>query len=113
IRNQQEQIAASSEPKIDGIYFRLQIAATKSACNPVAFAKVQRTYPNIETYCTQYPDGFYRYAVGYYMFLEQAEAMKVKIDSLGYNSFIVAFKNGERITIQQAMRELQKDTENE
>ncbi len=111
IKSKKEKIAASSEPKIEGVYFRLQIAATKKSCNSAAFEKIVNLYPSIETYCTQYPDGFYRYAVGYYMFLEQAEAMKEKIDALGYNSFIVAFKNGTRISIQQAMSEIQNNTD--
>lgn len=112
IQKQQSHIAASADQKKEGVYFRLQVAATRSACSPQAFSKITQQFPFIETYCTQYPDGFYRYTVGYYMFLEQAEAMKTKIDSLGFSSFIVAFKDGVRIPVQQAIRELQKESDN-
>jgi len=107
-RVKQQEASTVAEPKGEGIYFRIQIAAAKHKCNANTFAKVQKSYSDIETYCTQYPDGFYRYTVGQYLFLEQAQTMKNNIDALGYKSYIVAYKNGERIPIQQAIREINK-----
>ncbi|MFO7868833.1 MAG: OmpA family protein [Bacteroidales bacterium] len=97
---------AREEPTLKGVYFRIQIAAAHKPCNTHIFAKIKQSYPNIETYCTQYPDGFYKYTIGYFLFLEQAQITKTEINKLGYNSFIVAYKNGNRISINKALKEI-------
>ncbi|MFW5850818.1 MAG: OmpA family protein [Bacteroidota bacterium] len=106
LEKQQAQKRGVEEPTINGVYFRLQIAAAHKPCNSKIFAKIKDAFPDTETYCSQSPDGFYKYTVGYYLFLDQAEAMKSKIDALGYNSFIVAYKNGKRISINEALKEI-------
>ncbi len=106
VEKQQAQKRGVEEPTINGVYFRLQIAAAHKPCNTKIFAKIKDAFPETETYCSRYPDSFYKYTVGYFLFLDQAEAMKSKIDALGYNSFIVAYKNGQRITINEALKEI-------
>lgn len=98
------QSQGNEEPVEQGIYYRIQISATRSACNAQTFTKIEKQFPGIPTYCTKYPDGFYRYTVGLYKSLDEVEAIKAKIDLLGYNSFIVAYNNGQKISINQALK---------
>ena len=99
---------ANSEPIVQGVYFRLQLAATRGVCNAQSYVNVTQKYPNIETYCTKHTDGYYKFTVGFFKTLTEAEEMKTQIDELGYNSYIVAYKDGERISINDAARLMNK-----
>ena len=46
--------------------------------------------------------------LGSFKSFEEANKQKEKIDELGYNSFVVAYENGNRISINEALRKLQK-----
>jgi cell division septation protein DedD len=92
-------------PRQQGICFRLQVGATKAKNNKM-FEKLGKT--NLPTYCAKESDGLYRYTVGSFKSFEEANKQKEKIDELGYNSFVVAYENGNRISINEALRKLQK-----
>jgi outer membrane protein OmpA-like peptidoglycan-associated protein len=96
-------------PMATGIYFRLQLQATRSACNAENFAKFKAVYPQQEAYCSQFADGYYHYLVGRFSSYEEAEAMKQKVDKLGYNTMILAYNNYERISLNEALRLLRKN----
>ena len=95
-------------PRQQGICFRLQIGASKAKCNNKTFAKLTGEYAKLPTYCSKESDGLYRYTVGSFTSFQEATKMKDEIDKLGYNSFIVAYENGKRIQINEALRKIQQ-----
>ncbi len=96
-------------PVSTGVYFRLQLNTSRTACRADGFAKFQTAFPNQETYCSQFADGYYRYIAGRFSTFEEAETMKQKADELGYNSMILAYNNYERISVNEALRILRKN----
>lgn len=94
----------NAEPKVEGVIFRIQLAASRSILHNSTFSNVTKAFPGIETYNSKHPDGYYKFTLGQFNSLQEAEDMKVKIDELGYNSYIVAYNNGERIPINDAVR---------
>ena len=49
-------------------------------------------------------DGWYRYTIGSFNDVNGAQNLLPKVKQLGYNGFVVAFKDGKRITIQEAKK---------
>lgn len=102
------QSAGKQEPKGKGVYFRLQIAASKAKNNTI-FRKLNATYPDLPTYCSKDSDGLYKYTVGSYTNFQEASKMKDSIDALGYHSFVVAYEDGKKVSINEALRKMQND----
>ncbi|MCL2328418.1 MAG: tetratricopeptide repeat protein [Bacteroidetes bacterium] len=92
-----------------GVYFRLQLNSSRTACTDAGFAKFREAFPKQDAYCSQFADGYYRYLAGRFTTFEEAEAMKQKVDKLGYNSMILAYDNYERISVNEALRILRKN----
>jgi len=86
----------------DGVYFRVQIAATKRLQDAASiFAKFRFSKPVlIESH-----QGYYKYSVGSYPNYSQAQTFKNTAASKGISgSFIVAYRNGNRIDIMDALQ---------
>lgn len=96
-------------PVATGVYFRLQLNSSRTACTDAGFAKFKEAFPGQDSYCSQFADGYYRYLAGRFTTFEEAEAMKQKVDELGYNSMILAYNNYERISVNEALRILRKN----
>lgn len=108
-RNAIERLESNGKqaPREQGICFRLQIGASKSKSNNKIYAKLDNAHSKLPTYCTKEADGLYHYTIGSFKNFQDATKMKDEIDALGYNSFVVAYENGNRIQINEALRKLQ------
>ncbi|MBL7917439.1 MAG: hypothetical protein JNM96_03520, partial [Bacteroidia bacterium] len=82
----------------DGLMFRVQIGAFRNAVPNNSFRGL--TPVNGETT----PNGFIRYTAGNFNKFENASAVKSDLNNNGYpDAFVVAFFNGKRITINEAL----------
>ena len=87
------------------IYFSIQISSgkTKLPTNDWAFRKVK----NVEVQEVQ--GGYYRYTAGRFLTKEDAAAHLTEVQAAGFaDAFVVAFMDGEHVSIQHAEQELQK-----
>ena len=87
------------------IYFTVQIASgkTKLPTNDWAFRKVK----NVEVQEVQ--GGLYRYTVGRFPTKEDAADHLAEVQAAGFtDAFVIAFMDGEHVSIQQAEQELRK-----
>lgn len=90
----------------DGLYFRVQIGAFK---NPIPQDRFSGLAPvGAETT----PAGFVRYQVGLFNKYQAAVAVKNDMRKLKYNdAFVVAYRNGKRISLAEALDTLRKSGE--
>ena len=87
------------------IYFSIQISSgkTKLPTNDWAFRKVK----NVEVQEVQ--GGYYRYTAGRFLTKEDAAAHLTEVQAAGFaDAFVVAFMDGEHVSIHQAEEELRK-----
>lgn len=88
----------------DGLVFRVQIGAFKTRVPNNSFRGL--TPVNGETT----PNGFIRYTAGNFNKVENASAVKNDLNRNGYpDAFVVAFMNGKRISILEAMEILKNE----
>ena len=95
---------AQGESGEKDIYFSVQFAAVKKkvSLKDPTFKKIKKVsmYRSKNMYC---------YISGRFSTVAQAEARKAELSTLGYpDAFIVAFINGERVSVKQAEAELKK-----
>jgi len=85
-------------PMPDGLIFKVQIGAFK---NPIP----QNLFKGIKPITSEStPQGFKRYTAGLFRKFETANNAKKKVNGLGYHdAFVVAFFNGKRISINEAL----------
>jgi len=103
-KNQATNVKSGSSVKLT---YKIQILALVK--NPIPTEKLSKTcnsYQNIET--TQ-ENGWYKYLVGDFNSLAEAEAYKNSICAT--DAFIIAYKNGVRISVKEA-QELEKQPQN-
>lgn len=84
------------------IEFRVQFIATREPIDETFYKKIEQNIPNEPINFSLDPDGYYRYSVGKYISIEQAQATERKLRSLGYDTYVVAFNNGLKISVKQA-----------
>ncbi len=88
----------------DGLVFRVQIGAFKTKLPNDAFKGLSPL--NGETT----PSGYIRYTAGNFNKIENANAVKNDLRSLGYSdAFVVVYYNGKRISLNEAMGLLEKE----
>ncbi|MBL7921896.1 MAG: PD40 domain-containing protein [Bacteroidia bacterium] len=88
----------------DGLVFRVQIGAFKNQLANDAFKGLSPL--NGETV----GNGYIRYTAGNFVKFENASAVKNDLRNLGYNdAFVVAYFNGKRITVAEAIALLNKE----
>jgi hypothetical protein len=88
----------------DGLVFRVQIGAFKTAVANDAFKGL--TPLNGQTT----PNGYIRYTAGNFEKYEEANGVKNDLKNLGYNdAFVVVYYNGKNITVAEAMDILSKE----
>ena len=86
------------------IEFRVQFIATREPIDPEFYRKIERNIPNEPINSSHDPDGYYRYSVGKYIDIDKAYKTRNKLKSLGYNTYIVAFNNGRKISVKLAQK---------
>ena len=88
----------------DGIVFRVQIGAFKTKLANDAFKGLSPL--NGETT----PSGYIRYTAGNFNKVENANAVKNDLRSLGYSdAFVVVYYNGKRISLNEALAIMEKE----
>lgn len=89
----------------EGIYFKVQIGAFR---NPIPQDNFKEFVPITGERTNS---GLTRYTVGYFTQFQNADNAKKEIRGMGYSdAFVVAFKNGKRIPIYEAVAELGGNT---
>lgn len=85
-----------------GVYFRVQIAATRNKVNVLQHFRQLKVTDEVRV---EEAEGWYKYTVG--SFHTYQEAKKCKDDlltkTLLKDAFIIAYNNGKRITVQEAI----------
>jgi len=91
--------AATSEEKKDiDTFFTIQFIADK---NPVSPETIKLKYSGAHEVVEMSAGGWYRYSAGKFTKLDEAKAV---MKAEGIKGFIVAYKNGERITVSEAVK---------
>jgi hypothetical protein len=89
-------------PVYDGVYFRVQLAATKRFRDANAtFAQYRLSRPVL----VEQHQGYYKYTAGSFQNYSQARAFKNNAVNRGVSgAFIIAYRNGQRIDIMDALQ---------
>jgi len=87
-----------------GIEFMVQFAATKSPVNPSFYARIMETLPQSDIIYYFQNDRFHRYSVGTFPCIQPALEMHGHLGKLGFDAFVVAFRNGQRIGLDEAIQ---------
>ncbi len=90
----------------NNIEFRVQFIATRKPIDPEFYQKIEEKMPDeiINTPLEPDPDGFYRYSVGKYKNISEAYQTQRKLKNYGYETYISAFNNGVKISVNEAKR---------
>jgi outer membrane protein OmpA-like peptidoglycan-associated protein/tetratricopeptide (TPR) repeat protein len=88
----------------DGIEFMVQFMASAVPINPQYYRKIIDNVPEVDIIYYYDNDRFHRYLAGSFRDFESAFALQRVLRQLGYEIYVVAFNNGERIPVSQARR---------
>lgn len=89
--------AEPQDEKSGDVFFTIQFMADKKSVSP---AQLKAKYVGDKEVIEMNTDGWYRYSVGKFTNLEEAKGV---MKTEGIKGFIVAYKNGERITVSDAL----------
>jgi uncharacterized membrane protein len=102
IKINSEVIKTDSDTKNQGITFKIQIisSSTRLATNSPLFRGLKNVW--------EYKDGgLYKYTVGNQKDLKSASVLRLELRRKGFSgAFVVAFKNGKRIPVKEALKRL-------
>ncbi len=88
-----------------GIEFMVQFMASNVPIHPDFYRKIMRNIPHVDIiYYYDAEDHYHRYLVGSFRDFSSAYTMQRELRTLGYEIYMVAFENGERIPVSQARR---------
>ena len=85
-----------------GIEFMVQFVATKNPVHPKFYDRIMREFPNADIIYYYDNDRFHRYLVGSFSNFTMAYNMMRELRKMDYDTYIVAFHNGERISVSLA-----------
>ncbi|WP_204374945.1 N-acetylmuramoyl-L-alanine amidase family protein [Sunxiuqinia dokdonensis] len=91
----------TSESQVDGVYFRIQLAATSKKIEPVA-----ANFKGLKDVERKQMNPVYKYFYGKTSSFEEIQAIKNEIVPLYPDAFIVAFEQDETIPLKKALRKL-------
>lgn len=91
------------EPLPSGIVFAVQICSS-----PVPINLRESPYRKLQGVSERFLDGAYKYFAGEYKEYEAAETQLAKVKKSVRDAFIVAFRDGKKITVRQARNELKR-----
>jgi hypothetical protein len=95
-----EPVESSAASSNEDVFFTVQFMADK---NPASQERIAQMYQGSEEVVEMKGDGWYRYSIGKCTVLEDAKELMKKE---GVKGFIVAYHNGQRITIREAIERL-------
>jgi outer membrane protein OmpA-like peptidoglycan-associated protein len=88
----------------EGVEFMVQFIASHVPINPQYYRRIMDNLPNVDIIYYYDTDRFHRYLVGSFRDFETAFRMQRTLRELGYEIYVVAFENGERIPVSRARR---------
>ena len=88
----------------EGIEFMVQFMASAVPINPQYYRKIMDNIPDVDIIYYYDTDRYHRYLAGSFKGFDEAFSLQRKLRQLGYDIYIVAFNNGERIPVSQARR---------
>jgi hypothetical protein len=90
-----------------GIEFMVQFAATHNPVHPQFYRRIMENFPQLDILYYYDSDRFHRYSVGSFKDLNRAMEVNRRLRELGFEAFVVAFRDGERISLNEANQLLQ------
>jgi peptidoglycan-associated lipoprotein len=90
-----------------GVEFMVQFAATRNPAHPQYYRRIMEAFPQLDILYYYDIDRFHRYSVGTFKELNRAMEVHRRLRELGFDVFVVAFRDGERISISEANQLLQ------
>ncbi len=88
----------------EGIEFMIQIIAARNPVPPSYYRKIMETYPRLNIIYYYDEDKFHRYLVGSFDNFYSAYNVQASLRELGYEIYLVAFDDGQRISVSRARR---------
>ncbi len=86
----------------EGIEFMVQFIAAKNPIPPKYYQKIIDAMPRADIIYYYDEDKYHRYLVGTFKDFQTAYNVQRKLRQLGYDIYLVAFKDGERISVSRA-----------
>ncbi|HSV89313.1 MAG TPA: OmpA family protein [Bacteroidales bacterium] len=87
-----------------GIEFMVQFAATRSPVNPRFYSRIMNALPHLDIIYYYNVDRFHRYSIGTFPAINQALEISRQLGNMGFDAFVVAFRNGQRISLNEAIQ---------
>ncbi len=87
-----------------GVEFMVQFIASHVPINPQYYRRIMDNIPDVDIIYYYDTDRFHRYLVGSFRDFDTAFRMQRNLRELGYEIYVVAFDNGERIPVSRARR---------
>ena len=84
--------------------YRVQVGASRQIAEPGYYTKLNKAIPEFDVLQNDGDDGWYRYTIGSFKDVNSAQNLLSKVKQLGYDCFLVAFKDGKRMTINDAKK---------
>ena len=100
--------SSTASSSASAIEYKIQIGAFKSSPATGYFKKLENNVSEFTVKSSSDPDGFVRYFIGSFNSFSSVNNFHKKVLQLGYSSFIVANKDGKKITIKEA-KEISKN----
>ena len=101
-----KKVESPRKPKVAiGVVYKVQLltSSKKIALDPANFSGLK----NVDEYIS---NGFYKYTIGQEKDYSAAKRLQDKAEAIGYDgAFVLAFENGERISLQEALLGAQRD----
>lgn len=88
----------------EDIEFMVQFVATRNPVHPDYYRRIMEEIPGVDIIYYYDKDRFHRYSVGSFRSLDASVETNQRLRQLGYDTYIVAFSNGERISVAEASR---------
>jgi hypothetical protein len=83
-----------------GIVYRVQVAAATTPTGfRATFADLHRAMPNLQMETIHGSDGFYRYVTTAVSTFAEADAVRRRIQALGYQCFVSGYRGNERVSM--------------
>ncbi|MFW5708200.1 MAG: OmpA family protein, partial [Bacteroidota bacterium] len=88
----------------EGVEFMVQFMASNVPIGPQYYKKIMDRIPDVDIIYYYDTDRYHRYLVGSFKDFNDAFAMQRELRQLGYEIYVVAFHDGERIPVSRARR---------
>lgn len=88
----------------EGVEFMVQFIAVRNPIPPKYYQKIMDAMPRANIIYYYDEDKFHRYLVGSFKEFQTAYNVQRKLRELGYDIYLVAFKDGKRISVSKARR---------